>query len=265
MSEGVENLKFVSPDEWREFRRYLLKQNRYVLNKKWSRFIETILFTAKKRERILKNKMVLFRTRIGSDEREYEDKNGNYRIDVNPLPPQEIDAPPGEKTIEGRINPRGISYLYLANDIETSISEVRPWLKQSVSVGHFSLRRDITVIDASQDKHSRHVLSEEKIDQASEKWEAYVWRDINYSFSFPVRVGEEHNQYVPTQYLSECFKNAGYDGIVYKSSFTKEGYNVALFDSKVTRLLGTQLFDIESITYDYRESANPYFCEGKIE
>ncbi len=261
MSQGIESLKFVSPYEWDEFCRYLLKQNRYVLNKKLDRFIETILFTAKKRERILKNKAVLFRARIGSDEREYEDG----RIDVNPLPPQEIDAPPDGKAIEGRINPRGISYLYLANDIETAISEVRPWLKQSVSVGHFSLRRDITVIDASQDKHSRYILSEEKIERPAEKWESYVWRDINHSFSFPVRIGEEHNQYVPTQYLSECFKNAGYDGIVYKSSFTKEGYNVALFDPKVTRLLRAQLFDIESITYEYKESANPYFCEEKSE
>lgn len=257
MPQDIESPKFTSPDEWREFCRYLVRQNRYILNKKWERFIETVLFTAKKREHVLKKGGTLFRARIGSDEREYEDG----RIDVNPLPPQEIDAPPHEKTIEGRINPAGISYLYLANDIGTAISEVRPGLKQHVSVGHFRLTRDITAIDASQDKHSRHVLSEQKIERASEEWEPFVWRDINYSFSFPVRVGEENTQYVPTQYLSECFKNAGYDGIIYKSSFTEEGYNIALFDPKVTSLLGAQLFDIASITYEYKECASPYFFE----
>lgn len=257
MSQDIESPKFISPDEWRKFCRYLIKQNRYILNKKWGRFIETVLFTGKKREHILEKGGVLFRARIGSDEREYEDG----RIDVSPLPPQEINAPPYENTIEGRINPEGISYLYLANDVETAISEVRPGLKQDVSVGRFSLTRDIAVIDASQDKHSRYVLSEQNIERASEEWEPYVWRDINYSFSFPIRVGEENAQHVPTQYLSECFKNAGYDGIIYKSSFTKEGYNIALFDPKVTRLLGAQLFDIVSIAYEYTETANPYFLK----
>lgn len=258
----MKNHKFVSPDEWHEFCTYLLTQNRYVLNKKWQDFIETVLFTAKKREHLLKSGSVLFRARIGSDEREYEDVRGRYRIDINPLPPSEIEAPPMGKALEGRINPKGISYLYLANNIETAISEVRPWLKQEITVGRFSLCKDIAVVDASKDKHSRHILSEKKIERPSEEWEPYVWRDINRSFSIPVRVGEEHTYYVTTQYLSECFKNAGYEGIVYKSSLPEEGYNVALFDPKVVRLLGAQLFDIESITYKYKESASPYFLQS---
>ncbi|MFH1799119.1 MAG: RES domain-containing protein [Candidatus Omnitrophota bacterium] len=202
------NSKFVSPDEWGGFCTYLLKQNRYVLSKKWKRFIETVLFTAKKREHLLKSGSVLCRARIGSDEHEYEDDQGEYRIDINPLPPPEIDAPLSGKAIEGRINPKGISYLYLANSIETAISEVRPWLKQEVTVGRFSLGKDVLLVDASQDKHSRYVLSERKIEEPSEKWEPFVWRDINQSFSIPVIFGEEHIHYVPTQYLSECFKNA---------------------------------------------------------
>jgi len=264
----MDNLQFISPDQWNDFCRYLCKENRYVLNEKWDRFIETILFTAKKREHILMKGGVLYRARIGSDEREYEveDEEGKpqWGIDINPLPPQEIDAPPAGKALEGRINPKGISYLYLANDIKTAISEVRPWLKQSVTVGWFSVNRDLTVIDASKDKHSRHFLSEKKIEEPSEQWEPFVWRDINNSFSTPVSVGEEHNYYVPTQYLSEYFKNAGYDGIIYKSFLTKDGYNVVLFDPKVTCLEGAWLYDIKSIDYDYHESANPYVCKEDI-
>lgn len=255
------NYEFVSPDEWGEFCAYLLKQNRYILSKKWKDFIETVLFTAKKRERLLKSGSVLFRARIGRNEREYVNDEGHWEFDVSPLFPQEIDAPLSGKAIEGRINPKGISYLYLANTIETAISEVRPWLKQEVTVGRFSLGKDILVVDASQDKHSQHIFSERKIEEPLEKWEPFIWRDINQSFSIPAIVGEEHIHYVPTQYLSECFKNAGYEGIIYKSSLTEDGYNVALFDPKVAYLMGAQLFNIKSITYKYRESANPYLCK----
>ena len=154
-----------------------------------------------------------------------------------------------------------ISYLYLANDIKTAISEVRPWLKQSVTVGWFSLTRDLKVVDASKDKHSRHILLGRPFDEPSEEWEPFVWRDINNSFSMPVSAGEEHNYYVPTQYLSEYFKNAGYDGIIYKSSLTKDGHNFALFDPKVARLKGAWLYDVKSIDYTYEESANHYVCK----
>ena len=116
-------------------------------------------------------------------------------------------------------------------------------------------------VDASLDKHSKHFLSEKKIDEPSEKWEAYVWSDINYSFSTPVSVREEHNHYVPTQYLSEYFKNAGYDGIIYKSSLTEEGHNIVLFDPKVMSLMAAELHDIKSITYEYGQGANGYVCK----
>ena len=265
MSQDVGKFQFVSSDEWYEFCRYLQKQNRYVLNTKWNKFIETILFTVKKREHILKQGKILYRARIGSEEYEYEMKDEEGKtypnIGIAPISPQEIDAPPSEKAREGRINPKGISYLYLASNTETAIAEVRPWLEKMVTVGEFSLSRDVTVVDASQDKHGRYSISERKIEEPSEKWEPYVWRDINRSFSIPVSVGEEHRYYVPTQYLSECFKNAGYDGIVYKSSLTKEGYNIVLFDPKSARLNAAGLFDIKSITYSYDGPSNVYVCK----
>jgi hypothetical protein len=242
----MDNLQFISPDQWNDFCRYLRKENRYVLNEKWDRFIETILFTAKKREHVVMKGGVLYRARIGSEEEEWEEKEGDWRIDIRPLAPKEIEAPSNEKALEGRINPKGISYLYLANDIKTAISEVRPWLKQSVTVGWFSLTRDLKVVDASKDKHGRHILLGRPFDEPSEGWEPFVWRDINNSFSMPVSAGEEHNYYVPTQYLSEYFKNAGYDGIIYKSSLTKDGHNFALFDPKVARLKGAWLYDVKS-------------------
>jgi len=45
-----------------------------------------------------------------------------------------MGAPPNEKVSDGRGNPKGISYLYTANSIETAIYEVRPYLEDKITV-----------------------------------------------------------------------------------------------------------------------------------
>lgn len=91
--------------------------------------------------------------------------------------------------------------------------------------------------------------------------EEYVWSEINASFSKPVSLGDEHTSYIPTQYLSECFKTAGYDGIIYKSALTEKGYNVVLFNPQNAQLTGAKVFQIESIKQTYKECGNQYSCK----
>ena len=76
--------------------------------------------------------------------------------------------------------------------------------------------------------------------------------------------GDEHGNYIPTQYLSECFKQHGYDGIIYKSSLTKKGYNIVLFNPEVAYLKGARLYTIKALNYEFTECANPYFLKEKI-
>ena len=244
---------FDSPYEWRKFCRYLREQNRFVLNDKWKKFIETVLLTAEKRKNVVKKGVTLYRARIGSEDMLSTDWLALDR----PLPAKEMGAPPKDKTIEGRINPRGIPYLYLANDIKTAISEIRPWLGQFITVGSFGLQKDLFVVDASKDLFKGTIILKKEEQVPSTRWEPHIWGSINQSFSIPVRVGEEHKYYTPTQYLSECFKNAGYDGIIYKSSLTEEGYNFALFDSQVAQPFIGQLYNVRSIKYDCQEFMRP--------
>ncbi len=135
--------EFKSPTAWSTFCQFILKTNRYVLNEHWANFIDIILFTAKKREMILKEGTILVRARIGHYEKEYEHPNGGINIEVGPFGINELGAPPAQKAKIGRINPQGISYLYLSNDKQTAILEVRPWLKQTVSVGYFKITSDL--------------------------------------------------------------------------------------------------------------------------
>lgn len=253
---------FKNTDEWRLFCNYITTKNRYILDKYWRNFISTVLFTAKKRETLLKKGTTLVRARIGSHYEEYENPDGVIDIDYGPLHRQDIEAPPAQKAKDGRINPRGISYLYLSNDVETAILEVRSWLRQDLTVGYFEIISDLKCVDTSRDKKGHYIHFGAKKPNISPKTiEEYVWSSINESFSRPVSSGDEYNDYIPTQYLSECFKLAGYNGVIYKSALTEKGYNVVLFNPKNAFLKGARVFQITSIKQAYEECGNPYSCK----
>lgn len=252
---------FKNPDEWSYFCSYVIKTNRYVLDKQWKEFIDTILFTAKKREIPLNKGTVLVRARIGSHYEEKEDLNGELKIEYGPLHCKDLAAPPIDKAIDGRINPRGISYLYLSNHEETAILEVRSWIGQDVSVGYFEISNNLRCIDTSSDKLFPYFCLEKNPPTLpQETIEKYVWSSINESFSRPVSLKDQHINYIPTQYISECFKMAGYDGIIYKSAYTEKGYNVVIFNPENAKLKGARVFQITSIKPEYEECANHYSC-----
>ncbi len=122
---------FESPTDWYKFCRYLEVENRYVLSPRWEKFINAVVQTAEKRAQVLEKGAKLARARIGVEEIE----DDNVGIDISPLPTEEMGPPPSLEAKEGRINPHGISYLYLANSGETAIAEARPWVGAEVSVG----------------------------------------------------------------------------------------------------------------------------------
>src|SRR6266566_4486089 len=50
---------------------------------------------------------------------------------------------------EGRVNPKGIPYLYLATHRDTAVAEVRPWKGGVVSVGQFRVVRDLRLVNTT--------------------------------------------------------------------------------------------------------------------
>ena len=72
----------------------------------------------------------------------------------------EMGAPPLELTLDGRANSAGIRRLYLANDLETTIHEVRAGAVDYITVGIFELKKDsITIVDFKMiDKISPFIL-----------------------------------------------------------------------------------------------------------
>jgi len=247
---------FESLTDWYQFCCYLEAENRYVLTPRWEKFINAVLRTAKKRVQVLKRDMKLARARIGV--KEIEDEKYDFLVDIRPLPSEEMGAPPSLAAKDGRINPHGISYLYLANSVGTAIAEARPWVRAEVSVGYFRLLRDQKLINTSEDKKVFFLPVLGKQYSGQEKEEG-VWGDINESFSRPVSPQESSRRYVSTQYLGEVFKTHGFDGVLYKSSLNDNGYNVVLFDPRVAELFKCSMFRVEGVEYKFSESGNPYF------
>jgi hypothetical protein len=261
MEPETENKKFNDPEDWEKFTQYLCETNRFILSDYWDDFIKTIVETAHKRVKTLEKGVTLVRARIGSDWKKFDD-GGEQPY---PISPHDMGPPKKNIAKEGRLNSKGIPYLYLSSNKETAIAEVRPWIGSEVTIGFFKILEDLNVVDTSDDKPKspKYKFTNNNIEKSSaesysdvEK-EKYIWGDINSAFSQPISPNESTMKYLPTQYLSEIFKTSGYDGIAYKSSLSEDGYNICLFSPDKARCIACNLFEINKIRYEFEKSANP--------
>jgi len=167
-----------------------------------------------------------------------------------PLPPEQMGAPPKEKNSAGRANPKGISVLYLSNDLDTTIFESRARVFDYLTIGTFELKKDITIISfRALDTVSPFLLGD--ITEYAINKENLS--KISHEIAKPLRRRDSDLDYLPTQYLTEFIKSKGFDGIEYKSTICPEGYNLAVFDETKLNCIGTKLYEITSLKYDYEE------------
>lgn len=147
-------------------------------------------------------------------------------------PIDQMGAPPKRVASHGRANPPGIPYLYLGSEEETAVSEIRPHTGEIACVADFRLPADLQLVDL---RNPRRLISPFFFGDEDEI--ASIRNDI----PFIERLGQELTRpvlpqgaaidYVPSQYLCEFIKKAGYDGVIYSSSVS-DGMNLALFDPK---------------------------------
>jgi len=146
-------------------------------------------------------------------------------------------APPANIGSAGRINPERIRYLYLAEDPETAIYEVRPTIGQHVSVAFFKTVDEVKIYDLARVN---------KPQEGEESENDYALFDIiQQRFSEP-NTGDTF-RYLPTQYLSELIKQMGFDGLRFKSSLKKGGINVVLFDDKKCKVVSSDMVKVGNI------------------
>ncbi len=268
MRSAKANNQFIDPEDWQIFAKYLRDTNRFILSDYWDIFIKTVVTTSHKRTDILKKGIKLVRARTGTSWVKFDDEDEQ----PCPISPHEMGPPPKHLTKEGRLNSKGIPYLYLATNIETAVAEVRPWIGSELTIGYFEILEDLTIVDTSNDKPktslSQYVFVKENGNDFEIKKrpvesytfaekEEYIWGDINSAFSRPISPSDSPLRYLPTQYLAEKLKTKGYDGIAYKSSLNKDGYNIVLFNPDKAKCVGCRMFEVKKLKYEYEESGNP--------
>ena len=216
---------------WNNFKDEIKSTNRFFIKNQFE--LEKVKDIFKSYERIYNKEKRFYRARNS-------DRDG--------LNKELMGKPPAHLATPGRANPKGISYLYLANDIKTTLYEVRAAIYDYVTVATFKLVDTIKIVSL---RHNTRI-SPFQIDDLDKflLYEQFV-QSLHNDLKKPLRRQDSELEYLPTQYLCELIKYLGYDGIEYSSSMNPAGFNVALFDDTKTECIDCQIFEVDSINYNY--------------
>ena len=164
----------------------------------------------------------------------YTDQLYRSRISEEKLEIDGMKQPPNDVVSFGRANPDGIPYLYAAENLETSLLEVRPTNGQQVNICSLSPLDDFKVIDLRTPRQNISFLSLAENDDDFDFKDILKLVNLLEAFarelSIPVLPNRSRLDYIPTQFITEFFKNiSDLKGLMFKSSFG-EGFNVVIFD-----------------------------------
>lgn len=272
-SDAVVGSTFPNWRSYFDFARRVKSSTRYIFGDEDQLFLKAVLKTISDRECELKKGHLLYRAQLGVDWIDRVDTDGNWiGEDVWGYSSDRM-KPLRDRARQGRANSTGIPALYVANTVETAISEVRPWIGAEVSVATVEILRPLRTLDLSvahgRSSHSglsfRKLLGEESF--TPEEIERAVWTDIDNAFSQPVTQSDDRADYAPTQILAELFRNAGYEAIGYKSHFGDsekgKGYNIVIFDLDAVDVVKCAPYAVSSIKIEAHSTGNPWFKQKK--
>lgn len=164
----------------------------------------------------------------------------------------EMMCPPPEKTTGGRANPPGIPYLYLADNPDTVLYEVRAAYLDELSVGVFKLKDSIISTKIVDFTENTSIFQPGKI---TETIKSRLLREmISADLSKPMRRYDSELEYIPTQFICEYIKVfTGANGIRFKSSVHPLGSNYVIFDQNLMECVDVKLKRIVSLSLESRD------------
>jgi hypothetical protein len=173
------------------------------------------------------------------------------RVSDSELTADYMGRPPKDVSTGGRANPSGISYLYVADNLDTSISEVRPSIGSNVWVSEFKVTEELRITDLTDPKLKGSVLKFEEGEIKLVLKYLGLLELFAEDLSKPVLPHKSHLEYVPTQYICEFIKNlTKCDGIRFSSSFGG-GRNLVLFDDLKLSVQQPKRIVVNSIKVDF--------------
>ncbi len=164
---------------------------------------------------------------------------------------KEMWAPPDDIASPGRANSKGQSCLYLSNRKKTTVKEIRAHAFDYVTIATFKLNRAINVLDLCSIAHnSPFYANTDKVDFLINE---QILHAIERDLAKPMSRWDSELDYLPTQYISDFAKFCGYDGVRYYSTFDRDAYNIAIFDSSACSCIYHRNFLVGDL--DYKLSA----------
>ena len=148
-------------------------------------------------------------------------------------PDRELGSPPASFAREGRMNARGISAFYGANNARVAIAEVRPPVGSQVAVASFEIVRPLRLVDltAVSEVSERGSLFDAKFGERLER--AMFLRSLSQRMTRPVMPDDEALEYLPTQAIADFLaaeSEIPVDGMVFPSvQAAGNALNVVLF------------------------------------
>ncbi|WLP65383.1 RES family NAD+ phosphorylase [Bacillus thuringiensis] len=232
----LEKNSVLKGHSWVEFVEYIKHENRFHSNHVNYEVLKDFL----KRLTTIVDEDTFYRARISNNEELDRDKMG---------------APPSEFATAGRANSEGISHLYLASDIGTVISEIRPSLSDTVYIGKFPIRQELKVVDF-------RLLKSLDVVHFTDDPTVYainlgIFNEMNKAISKPVRSGDSKLDYLPTQFIVDFIKSlnetesTGYHGIVFESTLSTSGYNLMIFDPNLLNCTRVEKREIQTLNYTH--------------
>ncbi len=230
--------EFASYLSYQQFAESIRTHWRYGTDLGQVAFLRALIETGVARQQVIASGLKLWRARLGHDWYPADEPGEGQPapLDIEKMKPRR------DRAREGRANPKGIPFFYLATHQDTAIAEVRPWIGSYVSVAQFALKRDVRVLNCVTDDHRIMVYSREPEPEERER----------------VTAGDDTADYAPTQIIAEFVRANGLDGIAYRSSLGP-GHNVALFDMEMANAVSCGLFQIRGVKFDSSMAGNTYF------
>jgi len=150
-----------------------------------------------------------------------------------PFVNEEMFCPPKEKATAGRANPLGIPFLYLSDNKETVLYEIRASYLDEVSIGTFSLKNELsTKVIIADFTENVTIFHPSRVGERIKS--TLLRRKISDDLSRPMRRYDSELDYVATQFICEFIKiYTGVQGIKFRSSLHTLGNNLVVFDQAI--------------------------------
>lgn len=161
---------------------------------------------------------------------------------------EEMSCPKKENVTGGRANPSGIPFLYLSDNPETVLYEVRASYLDELSVGTFELKPEfdsVKLVDFTEDTF----LFQPDNSSITKTIKAKLLREkISGDLSKPMRRYDSELEYIPTQFICEFIKVfTGALGIRFSSSLHPSGNNIVIFDQDIMNCVSVNKVKINSV------------------